>query len=345
MRASVAVFLCCACVAVTAAAQDPPRDQPPAYIEAARQEAQLEARIAAEGLTPQHALTLAALQEKRGAAAEAETTFLDARKLFPEDRTLISSLARYYTRQGKATEAIDVLEQLAQLEPGDRQAHYTIATYYEEIVRKGQLLSPDDKRAFVSRGIAAADRAIALDAEYVDALVYKNILLRHQATLEPDAAERQRLIAEADGIRTHAIELRKQQSPTAPVAGAPDGQPLPPPPPPPPAPPRPPCVPAGSLLAQAPVRVGGDIKAPTKLTDVRPAYPLDAQQARIQGVVIVEATIAEDGRVVGACVLRSIPSLDDAAVEAVNQWEFTPTMLNGMAVPVVMTVTVNFVLQ
>jgi TonB family protein len=61
--------------------------------------------------------------------------------------------------------------------------------------------------------------------------------------------------------------------------------------------------------------------------------------------VIVEATIAEDGRVVGACVLRSIPSLDDAAVEAVNQWEFTPTMLNGMAVPVVMTVTVNFVLQ
>jgi protein TonB len=99
------------------------------------------------------------------------------------------------------------------------------------------------------------------------------------------------------------------------------------------------------LLAQAPVRVGGDIKAPTKLTDVRPAYPLDAQQARIQGVVIVEATIAEDGRVVGACVLRSIPSLDDAAVEAVNQWEFTPTMLNGMAVPVVMTVTVNFVLQ
>jgi protein TonB len=309
-------------------------------VEAARQEAQLKARIAAEGLTPQHALALAALQERRGAAAEAETTLLDARKLFPADRTLISSLARHYTRRGKGTEAIDLLEQLAHLEPGDRLAHYTIATYYEEMVRRGQL-SHDDRRAFILRGIAAADRALALDTEYMDALIYKNILLRHQATVEQDPAERQRLLAEADRLRNHAMELHKQQRPNAPIAGAPYA----PAPPGPPAPPRAPCAPASSLLAQAPVRVGGNIKAPTKTRDVRPVYPDMAQAAKIQGVVIIEATIAEDGRIVGACVLRSIPLLDEAALEAVNQWEFTPTLLNGMAVPVVMTVTVNFTLQ
>jgi TonB family protein len=344
MKTPVPFYLSFVLLAVPAAAQDTPRDQPPAFVEAARQEAQLVARIAAEGLTPQFAMDLATHQENRGAGAEAETTLVDARKLFPADRSLISALARYYTRHGKGPEAIEVLEQLARLEPGDRLSHQTVATFYEEIVRKGQL-SPDDKRAFILRGIAAADRALALDAEYVEALVYKNILLRHQSMLEPDAARRQRLIVEADGLRAQAIELRERQSATAPLGGATDAVPPPPPPPPPPGPPRPPCVPGSSLLTQPPVRVGGNIKPPSKVRDVPPVYPPNALSARVQGVVILEATIAEDGRVVGACVLRSVPLVDEAAVEAVKQWEFTQTFLNGMAVPVVMTVTVNFVLQ
>lgn len=341
MKSQVSLLMLFVFVALPAAAQDAPRDLPPAFVEAARQEAQLRARIAAEGLTPQFAVDLAAHQENRGAQAEAETTLVDARKLFPADRSLISALARYYTRHGKGAEAIEVLEQQARLEPGDRLAHQTVATFYEEIVRKGQL-SPDDKRAFILRGIAAADRALALDAEYVDALVYKNILLRHQFTLEPDPARRQQLIAEADALRAQAIELRERQGATAPSGGASNAAP---PPPPPPGPPRPPCEPAGSLLTQPPVRVGGNIRPPTKVRDVPPVYPPLALSARVQGVVILEATIAEDGRVVGACVLRSVPLVDEAAVEAVKQWEFTQTFLNGMAVPVVMTVTVNFVLQ
>jgi TonB family protein len=77
---------------------------------------------------------------------------------------------------------------------------------------------------------------------------------------------------------------------------------------------------------QAPIRVGGNIKAPTKVKDVRPMYPLEEQAARVQGVVILEATIDESGRVVQACVLRSIPQLDEAALQAVGQWEFTPTL-------------------
>src|SRR5438094_552398 len=95
----------------------------------------------------------------------------------------------------------------------------------------------------------------------------------------------------------------------------------------------------------APVRVGGNIRPPTKTKDVKPTYPAIAQSARVQGVVIIEATIGPNGAVQEAKVLRSIPLLDQAALDAVRQWQFTPTLLNGVPVPVIMTVTVNFTLQ
>jgi protein TonB len=93
------------------------------------------------------------------------------------------------------------------------------------------------------------------------------------------------------------------------------------------------------------VRVGGQIKPPRKTKDVNPVYPAIAQSARVQGIVIIEATIGPNGKVTDARVLRSIPLLDAAALEAVRQWEYTPTLLNGVPVPVIMTVTVNFTLQ
>jgi TonB family protein len=89
-------------------------------------------------------------------------------------------------------------------------------------------------------------------------------------------------------------------------------------------------------------RVGGEIREPLKLKDVRPVYPSEAKRARIQGVVILECLITPQGKVGELKVLRGIPLLDEAAVDAVRQWEYTPTLLNGEAVPVIMTVTVNF---
>jgi protein TonB len=66
--------------------------------------------------------------------------------------------------------------------------------------------------------------------------------------------------------------------------------------------------------------------------------------AHVQGVVIIEATIGSDGRVQNARVLRSIPLLDEAALDAVKQWRYEPTLQNGVPVPVIMTVTVQFTL-
>jgi protein TonB len=95
----------------------------------------------------------------------------------------------------------------------------------------------------------------------------------------------------------------------------------------------------------SPVRPGGVVKTPIKVRHVPPVYPAIAQQARVDGVVIIEAVVGVDGRVVEAHVLRSKPLLDEAALSAVRQWEFTPTTLNGVPVPVIMTVTVNFTLR
>lgn len=92
----------------------------------------------------------------------------------------------------------------------------------------------------------------------------------------------------------------------------------------------------------APLRIGGEIAEPRKIRDVRPVYPADARAAGVSGLVILEAVVGRDGRVQDARVLRSVPMLDDAALEAVRQWEYTPTLLNGVPVEVIMTLTVNF---
>jgi protein TonB len=109
------------------------------------------------------------------------------------------------------------------------------------------------------------------------------------------------------------------------VGGLPDAMPPPPP--------------------ARPVRVGGDIREPRKVVDVAPVYPEVAMKAGVQGVVIIEATIDGNGRVTNATVLKGLPMLDEAALEAVRRWIYTPTLLDGVPTPVIMTVTVRFRLK
>lgn len=107
--------------------------------------------------------------------------------------------------------------------------------------------------------------------------------------------------------------------------------PVPPPPPPPP-----PKI----------VRVGHQgIREPKKTVHVAPVYPVFAQQAGVEGTVILEAILDATGRVDRVRVIRSQPLLDDAAIRAVQQWRYSPTELNGVPVPVLMTITVHFSLR
>jgi periplasmic protein TonB len=103
--------------------------------------------------------------------------------------------------------------------------------------------------------------------------------------------------------------------------------------------------PAEAKPAQAVLRVGPGVREPKRIAGSPPEYPMIARNARVQGVVILETVINERGEVGRIKVLRSVPLLDNAAITAVQQWRYTPTLLNGVPVSVLMTITVNFTLQ
>ena len=312
----------------------PPRDRvvaPSVKSDPATREAELTQRIAKfpNGMAAYRELSR--LQEDRGASADAEATLLRAKSIEPRDKSILTSLAGFYNRQGNFDKTMESLEAVEQLDPTDPTSPQIIATYYWEKAYRDQKSLSADRLRYALSGIAATDRALALKPDYVDALVYKNLLLRVQADLVTDPLQKKDLLAEADALRNRALELKNQR---VGLDSEGKGVALPPPPPPPPPP---------SSQGAVPPLEG--MRAPTKIKDVRPIYPPDAMTARIQGVVIIEVALDTEGHVHDARVQRSIPELDEAALTAVRQWEFTPSIVNGKPVPIVMTVTVNFTLQ
>jgi TonB family protein len=304
---------------------------------------------------------LARLQESRGAVADAEATLKQGQSVLPGERTLSMGLAGLYARTGRFDDAMKIVEGIGATVPSDPSAQFVIATFYEEKVRKDSRLSGQERGGYIRSGLAATERALSLSPDFVDAMIIRNLLLREQAQTETNAAARAQMIAEADQLRSRAQQMQfvaKQGNGGTPGAGArPGGMPPPPPPPPPPGaasteagmapPPPPPPPPDGGTLidGMAPIRVGGNIKPPTKIHDVRPVYPPMAMDAGVTGVVIAEVGVDGTGAVATARILKSIPLLDEAALDAIKEWRFTPTLLNGAPVPVIMTVTVNFTLK
>lgn len=332
-------------------AQNPPRDRRPGEPgpETAK-EVELKRAIESGNATGQQYVQLGVMQHSRGALLEADATWAMARRNFANDPTVLMGLARMLTWAGRFDEAASTMEQAAALDPSNAPMQQVLATFYWEKAFKDKTLAPAQAVEYLKAGVAATDRALAIDPDYVDALAYKNILLRTQANYEADPARRQALAAEADALRTRAMELNRARQASGGVpgglsggvtGGVPGGVPPPPPPPPPP--------PGDSetflVDGQQPLRLEGELKPPTKIQDARPVYPPIALAANVRGVVVVEAVINRDGDVVNARVLRGVPLLDAAAIEAVRQWKFTPTLLNGAPVPVIITVTVNFTTQ
>jgi protein TonB len=116
------------------------------------------------------------------------------------------------------------------------------------------------------------------------------------------------------------------------IGGLPSAAPPPPPPPPKPATPK-------------SIRVGGNVQQANLIRQVRPQYPPLAKAARVQGTVKFEAVIAKDGSIQNLKVVSGPPLLVNAALEAVKQWQYKPTLLNGEPVEVITTIDVNFTLS
>lgn len=307
MKLAFAFVSCLAVLPSAPILSQVPRDTPPPVIENARRERELRLLVAAGGAT--------------------KDTYLE--------------LARLANLQNRIDDVVQALTEAAKFDPPAAESHHRIATLLWDYARRPGL-DPAVQLAYVKKGIAVEDEALALQPNYMEALTYKNILLRMQANLTPDPIEQKRMLDDADVLRNRAIDLQRQHAEHRPLNAA-GG-------PPPPAPPSAPFPGFAEAFDQTvarlqPLRVGGNIRTPTKVKDVKPVFPADAQAAGVQGVVILETIIDEQGNIANARVLRSIPMLDSAALGAVSQWQFTPTLLNGTPVGVMMTVTVNFTLQ
>jgi protein TonB len=110
-------------------------------------------------------------------------------------------------------------------------------------------------------------------------------------------------------------------------------------------PPPPPKVEAPKPVVPQRIRVGGNVQAAMAIRAPKPSYPPLAKQARIQGVVRLNAVIGKDGTIQDLKAASGHPLLVPAALEAVRQWLYKPTLLNGEPVEVVTVIDVNFTLS
>lgn len=155
---------------------------------------------------------LAQLYEDSGDYERAEATLMKAQEARPNDPSVYTTLAAYYDRQGQFDKLVQALEARIAQEPNNPEAHYTLATYYFNKGSRDFSISTAEKVKYAAAGVSAVDKALALNKDYMDALVYKGLLLRLQANLDKNPARQQALLKEADQLRNRAEELRKQKA-------------------------------------------------------------------------------------------------------------------------------------
>ena len=294
---------------------------------------------------------------------EAQVLLRDWMARHPKSATACDWLAEFlfrgnFERPQRFDEGVEVAERCLSLHgPKNARSRQLLANVYYKKAYPAPHDPPvtdEQKERYADRGLKYANLALEINPNLIDSIVIKGMLLRVKERTAKDEKTRNAYWHEANSTWGRATDLRKNgrgefsgAEPPFPSAG--------------PLPPTvdhgvtgvPSGVEGGAVggvvggLPEAPrpdqaVRVGGQIKEPKRLVDVRPVYPDIAKQARVQGIVIVECTIDGQGRVVDAKVMRGIPLLDQAAIDAVMQWVYTPTLLNGVPVRVIMTVVVNF---
>lgn len=155
---------------------------------------------------------LAKLYEDAGAYPEAEQMLLYAKDTRPNDSAVHMQLAGYYNRQGEFDKTIAALEQRAALEPNNPEAYYMISTYYWDNAQRNVSLREPEKMANVEKGLKAAEQALQIRPDYLEALVYKGLLLRTEALLEKNPEKQQALIKEATQLQNRAEEIKKQKT-------------------------------------------------------------------------------------------------------------------------------------
>jgi tetratricopeptide (TPR) repeat protein len=175
---------------------------------------------------PTNYYQLAKLYEDAGDFERAEAQLLKAKEVRPNDPDVYAQLARFYEARGDFDKQIQALTERAEKSPDSPEAQHTIAATYwakacvderAECVG-GAPKSRAIKAEYIKAGLQAADKAIALRDDYIDALVFKGLLLRSQALLEP--GRQAELLGEANRLSDRANEIRKRRQGEAPQAAS-----------------------------------------------------------------------------------------------------------------------------
>ena len=169
---------------------------------------------------------MAGLYEDAGEFEKAEEQFLKAREVKPNDPDVYAQLAGYYRKRGDFDKEIEAWTTRADKIPDNPEAQHTIAaTYWDkacvpsrDTCRNTAPSSDSVKAKYIQAGLEAEDKAIAIRGDYVEALIFKNLLLRSQAFLEKDVKRQQALLNEATQLQEKVAEIRKRQQGAAAAA-------------------------------------------------------------------------------------------------------------------------------
>jgi tetratricopeptide (TPR) repeat protein len=160
---------------------------------------------------PQNYFVLAKIYEDTKDYENAEKVLLQAKQVKPNDPAVYMQLAGFYNRRGQFDKTIEALKQRAAMAGNDPEAFYTIATYYWDKTYRDKTLKESVKREYTQKGLEAIDAALRIKPDYMEALVFKNLLLRLQATLEKDRSKQEALLKQAEDLQKRAEALRKQK--------------------------------------------------------------------------------------------------------------------------------------
>ena len=315
--------------------------------------------------------------ENDGFATRAEAEFRKVLALDPQDKTAISSLASLAFNRGKATladeanrparlkyfdEAETWYRRLIEIEPQEKTAHYSLGViewerFYPALqeARKSVGMKPEDPGpisdsiirvdlrnrfgAHVEDGIASLKTAISVDPDYDDAMAYLNLLYRERADFRDTLEESKADVELADGLVTEALAARKRKversgAGVGVVYGVPRQ-----------------TTSIGTGGGQSVVepseriRVAAEVQARRLIHKPVPVYSEVAKQEQVQGSVRFSVIVGTDGHIQSMNLLSGPPLVVPAAVEAVKQYVYEPTMINGERAEVITIVEVKFTLE
>jgi len=168
--------------------------------------------IRLEPTEPSNYYVLAKMYEDAGMYDRTEETLLKAKEARPNDPGVYAQLARFYNDMGDFDKTMAAHYDRVKVEPNNPEGYYTISVFFWDKVNKDFRLKEPEKRTYLGQGLEAANKALELNPNYVDALVYKGLILRSQALIEKEPSKQNALIAEATQLRDKAEALRKKKA-------------------------------------------------------------------------------------------------------------------------------------